>query len=172
MKRTYSQQEREAALVVCVESGVYRAARQTGIPRTTIDRWRRQAGIGTDHVEKVKSATEAREARIAEMRASLKHRLLEEAHYCLDAIHNEHIDFKSGGPAGPFEVRFPVAPAAAVQHYATSLGILIDKFRLESGEATSREEVVTVDAVDKAIADLERELALRPSIDARTAEAN
>jgi hypothetical protein len=51
-----------------------------------------------------------------------------------------HVDFK-GKDAG--SVTYPVAPAAAVQNYATSIGILLDKVRLEAGEATGRVETIT-----------------------------
>ena len=53
------------------------------------------------------------------------------------------------------------APAQACQQYATSVGILIDKFRLESGEVTSRDEHhnVTESQLDTEIAGLLADLA-------------
>ena len=150
MKRTYSQEEKERALAKCAEIGAYDASKALGIPRSTLAFWMKEAGLHwTDNQEKVESANEARALRIAAKRALLQERMLEEAAYCMEAIHNEHIDFKSAGKEGVVKVVFPTAPAAAVQHYATSLAIFIDKFRLENGESTSRSEV-QVDDIDSA----------------------
>lgn len=148
---------------MCAKSGQYRASKALGIPQTTLARWVKKSGIGSIAREKMRAAHEAREARITELRSSLRHRLLEEAHYCMDAIHHEHIDFKSAGKDGIVEVTFPVAPAAAVQHYATSAGILIDKFRLESGEVTSRDEHrnISESELDRDINSLLAEMARR-----------
>lgn len=141
MKRTYSQEEKAEALAKCAELGsAYLASKELPMSARTLAYWAKEAGVCTCNQEKTKAATEAREIRIAAKRAALKERLLDEAVYCAEAIHNEHIDFKSAGPLGPVKVVFPVAPAAAVQNYATSLAIFLDKFRLESGEVTSRDE--------------------------------
>lgn len=149
MSRTYTQEEREAALALCAEKGsTYQAAKELPMSARTLAYWAKEAGVCTSNQEKTRAATEAREARVAAKRAALKERLLDEAAYCLDSIHREHIDFKSAGPIGPVQVTFPVAPAAAVQNYATSLAIFLDKFRLESGEVTTRSEFQVDDVAD------------------------
>jgi hypothetical protein len=55
----------------------------------------------------------------------------------LKRMDEPHVDFK-GKDAD--RVVYPVAPAAAVQNYATSAAIMLDKYRLEVGEATARTE--------------------------------
>ena len=163
MKPIYSPKEREAAVALYESEGLAGAHRATGISKPSIKRWAERSGVVTFHEEKVQAATEARNIRIAALRAVLKERMLQEAAYCMEAIHNEHIDFKSAGPLGPMKVVFPVAPAAAVQHYATAFGILIDKFRLESGEVTSRDEHRNIDQsdIDRELAGLCAEMARR-----------
>ena len=156
MRRTYSQEEKAKALALCVEKGSYQASKQLGIPQGTLANWMVKADIASVAQQKMQKAQLARETRIAAKRAALRERLLEEAAYCAEAIHNEHIDFKSAGKEGPVKVVFPVAPAAAVQNYATALGILLDKFRLESGEVTSRDErhVIAQSEFDRKVQDL------------------
>ena len=163
-RHIYTPEEKAHALDLYVRVGPCQAARETGIKKPTIRSWAKKAGLRppTEHIGEAARATEAR---IAAKRAALKERLIDEAHHCLDAIHREHVDFKGGGNLGPQKVVYPVAPAAAVQQYATSMAIFLDKFRLENGEVTGREEVVTVDAVDAAIRELETELARRGSLE-------
>jgi hypothetical protein len=138
--RSYTSEQKQQALELYSVYGPCRATKDIGIPKSTIIKWAKAAGLKPP-TENIDAAAKAREARIAVKRAAIKERILEEAAYCLRAIHNEHIDFKSAGPAGPVQVTFPVAPAAAVQHYATAFAIFIDKFRLENGEVTGREEL-------------------------------
>ena len=141
MKRTYSREEKEAALVMCEELGPYRASKRLGMPQRTLAGWSKKTGVSTSGQEKTKAATQARETRIAAKRAELKELLLEKAVDLAHRMDEPHIDFKSAGPMGPVEVTFPRAPADACRAYATSIGILIDKFRLEGGEVTSRDEL-------------------------------
>jgi hypothetical protein len=164
----YTTAEKKRALDLYVLYGPCRASRETGIPKGTITRWAIAAKLESKATQQTEAATKAQQAVNAAKRAKIMGRLLDEALYCMDAIHNPHVEFKG---QGALPVTYPVAPASAVQNYATSLAIFIDKFRLENGEVTGREEVVTVDAVDRAIQQLESELARRP-VDARTAEAN
>ena len=156
MRRTYSQAEKDKALAVCVESGQYRASRQLGIPLSTVNRWAKAAGIGMIPCEKAETATAAREAYCTAKRAELKQLLIANAVDLAQRMHEPHVDFKSAGPLGPMEVTFPKAPAQACQQYATAIGILLDKFRLESGEVTSRDErhVIAQSEFDRKVQDL------------------
>ena len=166
MKRTYSPEEKANVLAVCAELGPYRASKAESAPSyATLCRWCKEAGIATLHREKTQAAIAARQINIAATRTFLQERLLLRAVDLEARMDEPHIDFKSAGPLGPMEVTFPKATAQACQQYATAIGILIDKFRLESGEVTGREEVVTVDAVDAAIRDLEAELARRGAVE-------
>ena len=137
VKRVYDETEREAALTIVVERGLADAVRETGIPKSTIEGWVQSRGIRTVRPAKMAEARAAAEDRIVTLRAALRLSFLEKIHDLLARMDAPHIDFK-GKDANA--VTYPIAPAAAVQNYATSVGILLDKFRLESGEATGRTE--------------------------------
>ena len=136
--RKYSAEERAEALTLYASDGLAETARQTGIPKPTIASWVTRAGLPhTDSTTKTEAATEAAESRAKQLRADLRLKLLEKASDLLDRMDAPHVEFK-GKDAD--QVEYPIAPAAAVQNYATSVGILIDKYRLEMGEATGRTE--------------------------------
>lgn len=137
MRREYTMDEKAAALAVYVEKGVAEAWRQTGIPKPTIASWARRGNVHSDAPAKTIEAVEAARVRSMRLREELRYRLLEKAADLLDRMDAEHVDFKGKDVE---QVVYPIAPASAVQNYATSVGILIDKFRLEMGEATGRTE--------------------------------
>jgi hypothetical protein len=86
---------------------------------------------------------------------------MEKAVDLLDRMDAPLIDFV--GKDGK-AVEHPIAPAGAVRDYAVSVGILIDKYRLEVGEATTRSESrdltaqLSDDELDAAIAEAEEAL--------------
>ncbi len=137
------------------------AWRQTRIPKPTIASWARRAHLPhTDASLKTAVATMAASARADQLRAELRVALLEKAVDLLGRMDAEHIEFKNSAKEIR-EVVYPIAPAGAVQNYATSVGILIDKYRLEAGEATTRTESrdltakLTDDELDAAIREAE-----------------
>lgn len=136
-RRDYSEAERIEAVAKVAELGLGSAWRETGIPKPTLARWAKKAGVETYQPEKAAHATDALRAMHAERREKLRVALLDKALDMLDRMDAEHVEFK-GKDAD--EVVYPIAPASAVQNYATSAGILLDKYRLEMGEATSRNE--------------------------------
>lgn len=159
MSRTYSADEKAAALNLYVSDGLAEAWRQTGIPKPTIASWARRAGFPhTDAAAKTRAATISAAARADQLRAELRLSLLEKAVDLLERMDAPHVEFKGKDST---EVTYPIAPAGAVQNYATSVGILIDKYRLESGEATERTErrdltgQLTDDELDAAIREAE-----------------
>lgn len=141
MRHEYTVEQKAAALAIYVEKGVAEAWRQTGIPKPTIASWARRGHVQTDAPAKIQQAIEAARDRHLKLREELRYRLLEKASDLLDRMDAEHVDFKGKDVE---EVVYPIAPAAAVQNYATSVGILIDKYRLEMGEATGRTESVSL----------------------------
>jgi hypothetical protein len=162
-RAVYSEQEREAALDLVREFGLAEAWRRSpGIPKPTLASWAQRAGVRSDAAAKTAVATEAAEARAKQLRAELRVGLLEKAVDLLQRMDAEHVDFKGKDVE---QVTYPIAPAGAVQNYATSVGILIDKYRLEAGEATTRNESrdITHDDHEAAILRdvLQRELARR-----------
>jgi transposase-like protein len=160
--RTYSPDEKATALNLYVTHGLAETWRLTGIPKPTIASWVTRAGLPhTDSTIKTRAATEAAASRAEQLRADLRVALLEKATDLLQRMDAPHIEFK-GKDAD--QVEYPIAPAGAVQNYATSVGILIDKYRLEMGEPTSRSESRALSDDIEPLDDHER-LALREAID-------
>lgn len=137
MPRTYTDDEKQEALLLYVDHGPAEASRRSGINALTISSWAKRSGLHTNAVVKTKEATEALIARADSMRVELRVRMLAKALDLVDRMDAPHVEFK-GKDAN--QVTYPVAPAGAVQNYATSVAILLDKYRLEVGEATTRNE--------------------------------
>lgn len=125
----YTDQDRQNALHLYTEHGTAETSRQTGIPERTIVRWANQAGL-VSHADrkKTQAAREARRSRIRDL-------LLEKTETLLESMDSSN--------AGKL---------------AVPIGILIDKYRLEMGEATSRSESLSDDAIDTEIRRLVTEL--------------
>jgi hypothetical protein len=136
----YTSEERAAAIELLREHGLAETWRMTGISKPTLSLWGKDAGLTFD-TTKTAAATAQHEARQAELRSVLRVGLLEKAVDLLERMDSPHVEFK-GKDADMVE--YPIAPAGAVQNYATSVGILIDKYRLEMGEVTGRTESQTV----------------------------
>jgi transposase-like protein len=141
-RRRYTEAEKQAALSLNRDKGPSHVERVLGIPKGTVSAWAKQAGIPTVRNEKTAAATEAAAVDAARLRADLRVKLLVKAHDLLDRMDEEHVDFRG---TTAYKVTFPKAPAGAVQNYATSVGILIDKLRLEEGGATDRHEHLNAD---------------------------
>ena len=142
MRTEHSTQEKETALDIYQDRGLAAAHHATGIPRSTLHGWARAAGLDTSSIagrtaEQTIAANIAREARCAELRTELREMLLSTAVDLLERIDQPHKEFKG---VDAHEVEFDRAPAGAARDYATSAAILLDKYRLEVGEVTSRQE--------------------------------
>ena len=157
-RASYTADQRSEALALYVEHGPSEASRRTGIPKTTITSWAGRNGVRTDAPSKTQAATEQAARIAAGKRERLKVELLNKAVDLLARMDQPHQEFV--GVKGN-EVVYDRAPAAAVKAYATSVGILIDKLRLEEGAATSREEHVNVSEVDRELERLATELRSR-----------
>lgn len=158
-RRSYTDDQRAEALALYVEHGPSETARQTGIPKATVAAWARRGSVHTEHTsEKTQAATEQAAANARAKREQLKRDLLDKAVDLLARMDQPHQEFV--GVKGN-EVIYDRAPAVAVKAYATSVGILIDKLRLEEGTATSREEHVNVSEVDRELERLAAELRSR-----------
>ena len=159
MAREYTDEEKARALELYQSVGLAEAARETDIPKPTIQSWARRAGLPhTDAAAKTREATLAASARADQLRAEIRLKLLVKADRILDRMDEPHVEFKNSAKEIR-QVTYPTAPAAAVQNYATSVGILIDKYRLEVGEATTRSESkdITSDLTDDELDDAIRE---------------
>ena len=141
----WSDEEKQRAIKLVAEHGLAHAWRQTGVPKPTLARWADDAGVERTGTEKTRAATDALRERHANLREVVRLELLEKVADLLDRMDAPHTEFKGKDSD---RVEYPIAPAGAVQNYATSVGILIDKYRLEIGEATGRTESWTNDHAD------------------------
>jgi len=163
-KATYTDQQKTDALVTYREHGACEAGRQTGIPQKTISGWAKQSGIQSDAPQKTRAATEMAALRMARLREEAKGKLAERVVDLLDRMDEEHVEFV--GKDGRRE-RVDRASAEAVRHYSISVGVLIDKLRLEMGEATDRTEHVSQSEFDREVAELSEKVRRNASDDGR-----
>ena len=127
---------------------------------------RRVAKTESEHAERnmaladlnteYQSHLDAAEIRMRISRLELRERLLQVAHEMLDRLDDPHVDFKGSGPT---EVTYPRPDAGSAFNYIKASATALDKYRLESGEATERSETWTLTEVDRAIRQLESQLA-------------
>jgi hypothetical protein len=119
-KTYYSPGFKAKALAVYMTDGPAAAARSLGIPQSTLKMWAGKAGMHTSMGTKTmtEAALNARNA----IRERVRGKLLN----CVDLI----LDDISAG-----------SEARERKDNATAAAILLDKFRLEVGEPTGREEV-------------------------------
>lgn len=162
----YTPEQRQAAIARAQQIGTGKAARELGVKRGTLAAWVNRAGLtAPSQSERTAAATAASLQHREALRVRVHTKLLRQIDRLLDRMDQPHVDFKGSGN----RVTYPKAPAAAVQNYATSVGILIDKYRLEMGEATSRSE-----SRDLTHDDHERELlrdAIKSELARRSAES-
>lgn len=91
----------------------------------------------------------------ATLRGSIRRRLLEKVDNLLDRFDQPHYDYRGKDAT---RVMWDSATSGDVRAYATSIGILIDKYRLEMGEATARTLVEGHDDIDRRVNQLVAEL--------------
>lgn len=128
MHAHYKPQFRAEVVAYYRENGLAAAARKYKVCRTTVRIWARAAGIDTTRgtTDSVAKAVEAAK----ETRIALRTKILTVADQVLDRIAAD-------------------AGARDCQALATAFGILLDKYRLENGESTSRSEHLTLDQVEQ-----------------------
>lgn len=135
----YTTQQRAEAVALADKHGPAEASRQTGIPRRTISSWRTTTAQAS--IQKTKNARDTLKAQNETKREHLRQLLLDKA-----------VAFAESLTPGD----------KAVRTDATALGILIDKYRLEMGEATGRTENVDLaqaeSRIDAEIARLAEEM--------------
>lgn len=129
------------AMRMYVTDGPHAAARATGVPYATVASWARRRGLHmVDQNTRVPvEAIEALRARRAVIREELGLRMLAQALRLVQRMEEPHVEYVAGS-GGPQPVAYPHAPAKATQAYGVAVAILLDKYRLEQGEATERSE--------------------------------
>ena len=133
----YTPDQKTEALELYVEHGPAEASRQCGIPSGTIRSWAYRADLPRLRYEKTTEATKAAQAGAEQKRSELRELLLDQAIDLLHRMNAPHKDFKGKDAT---TVWWDTAPSGATKDYATAAAILIDKYRLEMGEATNRVE--------------------------------
>lgn len=134
----YTDTQRRKAVNLYIEHGTTKASTMSGVPKRTLLRWAKDSDVVARARNKTAEAT-AELARLnAERRERIKTQLLAKIEDLLGRMDLPHVDFK-GKDAD--KVTYPVATSGDVKNYAVSVAVLIDKYRLEMGESTSRAEI-------------------------------
>lgn len=135
-RRTFTHEEKAAALALYVTNGPTETARLTGIPVGTIKSWvvRNHVVAGMQVPERVRAAVEMSQLRTKQRRSEIGSRLIEKVHDALSRMDEPHVEFV--GREG-VQVEYPKAPASAFRMYALAVESLIRVFRLEGGESTA-----------------------------------
>lgn len=136
----YTAAQRKEALKLYVEHGPAEAARQCDIPSGTIRSWAHKDGLARLRYEKTEAATNAAVERATLKREELRELLLDQAIDLIHRMNAPHKDFKG---SAALEVWWAEAPSGSTRDYATAAAILIDKYRLEMGEHTDRQVIVS-----------------------------
>lgn len=148
---TYSDEQKAAALKLYAEVGPAQAGRLTGIKAATIGKWAQRANIVAETTIKNERAVETAKLNREVKREQLRELILDKAIDMLHRMDETHTDFKAT-KEGIQEVSWTKAPSGACKDYATSAAILVDKFRMEMGEATSRTDATQKTEVSGEIA--------------------
>ncbi len=149
-RRKYTDDQRAVALAVYKEHGPTYAQAETGIDKTTIVGWAKEAGVQTIRSEKTFAAAEAWKAKSLELRERARYLMHEGAVRSLERMHEPYVDFK--GQMGTKRI-YEEPPADAQRNFAMTAAILIDKIRLEEGSSTSNVAVNLRAMVQRAAAE-------------------
>lgn len=158
-RRTYTDEEKGEALALYVEEGPTAVEAALGIAKSTVHTWAVAEGLRTVRNERMAEAREAIAADRAVLRERLRTELVAKALDLLGRMDEEHIDFRGKDAV---QVTFPKASASGCQSYATAAAILLDKYRLEMGEATGRQEHTVETTTDRELRALVAEM--RPDL--------
>jgi len=155
---TYTEEQKAEALAAYLEVGSAEAGRRLGIPSRTIRHWVTQRALAQVRREKTEVAIAQLVLLQEHMREELRTRLLEKGLDALDRMDQVHVDYRGKDSV---RVEWEVAPAAAFKDYAVAMAVLLDKYRLEMGEATQRVEESGADDIERSIRQLVDEMARR-----------
>lgn len=132
MVQKHSEKVKGQALKALKEHGLAEVHRETGVPKSTLLAWRNKAGIKPIGTAQTKAAAETNKATNALRREGRKEKLQDRIDELLDRMVEKQIDFKGQMAT---KVEYPFPPAQDVKALAYAVAILLDKYRLECGEA-------------------------------------
>ncbi len=142
----YTDTQRRKAVNLYIQHGTTKASKMSGVPKRTILYWAKNSDV-VAHARDKTAVAVAESARLnVERRERIKTLLLEKIEDLLGRMNLPHIDFKGKDAQ---RVTYPVATSGDVKNYAVSVAVLIDKYRLEMGESTSRAEITFEQAEDR-----------------------
>lgn len=127
-RRSYTDEDKAAALALYAEQGPTEVERQMGIPKATVASWAKRTGTRTVCIEKARARVEAAHLAWEERRLDMADRIGTAAELALVQCENA-----LAGIAGSPSMR-------DAKDAATTMAILIDKAQLLTGAATSRQE--------------------------------
>ena len=142
--------QKRAALAIYQQHGLAMAHHQTGIPRSTLQRWAVAEGMDLAQLsgrtaEKTRAAVETRKATMAERRAALAARMLAEAEIEMERLRSQVTERRVSASGKLVEWTEAEPSPQDRRAIATVAAILIDKSNLLSGEATQRTESMTTE---------------------------
>jgi transposase-like protein len=153
----YTDEQKAEAVRLYVEEGPEEAAAAVGCSRRQVYRWLGSHNVTPKKPDQRRADTESRHI---QRREELRDLLLDQALDMLHRMNEMHIEWREVDGQQEQIVHL-VAGAGEVKSYALAAGILIDKYRLEMGEATSRTISEGADDIDRSVAQLVAELARR-----------
>lgn len=159
-RRTYTDDEKHAAVALYAEQGPTAVQEQLGVPKATVTAWGKAAGVGTVRNERTAAATEAARLDWEERRLALTHEIGEVAEMALERVRHIIEDRCSVIRHTKDGEQYVIAEGAEAKAYATTMAILVDKAQLLSGAATSRQEQHVHQANREAVIEEARERAL------------
>lgn len=135
----YTDEQRAEGVKLALETSVAEAAEAMNAPRQTVRDWIRDAGIDYSPIydEVTQRRIEVAKAQQEKAREELRTLLVTSSVKVLKRIDEETIDY-AGKDAR--KVTYPKAPARDVKDLSIAAAVLLDKYRLEAGEATGRVE--------------------------------
>lgn len=154
-RRSYTEEQKAEALALYELEGPSAVQAKLGIAKATVAGWAVANGVRTVRNERTAEAVEAARLDRELVREQLRDEMLRKALDLLGRMDLPHIDFK-GKDAD--KVTYPKPSPSGCQSYATAAAILVDKFRLEIGEATGRTEHQLTSPVDEELARLAEQI--------------
>lgn len=140
----YTDEQKAEAVRLYLEVGPDEAAKAIGCSRRQVYRWLGRHGVTPKKPEEQRADTELRHF---QRREELRDLLLDQALDMLHRMNEMHVEYRQED-GKPEEVVHVVPAPKDCQSYAVAAGILIDKYRLEMGESTSRTESLDASRVD------------------------
>jgi hypothetical protein len=166
-RRAYTDDQKTAALELYREHGPTHASKVLGIPKGTITKWGRAAGIETVSSKKTAAATEAAKVSMEARRQALAEGLMDDAEKLRSQLFGPCVEKKvvlegdGKGYSHPeiVTIDHDEPSFGDKQRILTSIGIAVDKVQLLTGQATERHEHIGAEQAGQVMDELTRRVA-------------